>query len=237
MRQRIYRTIQVSDISDTTGKVYDTLMAITIIISLLPLAMKEPPAAFRSIELVIAGIFAVDYLLRWLTADYELKRGGISFILYPITPMAVCDLLSILPFVLLFRSGFRAFRVFRVIRLIRIFWVFRLIRVLRHSRSLRLLIEVFRKQWDSFLAVAMIAIIYVLISALVMFNVEPDIFDDYFDAVYWAAITLTTVGYGDIYPTTAVGKVVTLVSSVAGIAIIALPAGIIASGILEELEK
>ncbi len=74
-----------------------------------------------------------------------------------------------------------------------------------------------------------------LISALVIFNVEPDSFETFFDAVYWATVSLTTMGYGDIYPVTTFGRIVTMVSSVFGIAIIALPAGIITAGFMEEL--
>ncbi|MBR0375140.1 MAG: two pore domain potassium channel family protein, partial [Firmicutes bacterium] len=78
---------------------------------------------------------------------------------------------------------------------------------------------------------------YVLLSALVVFNVEPDTFDSFFDAIYWAVVSLTTVGYGDIYPVSTLGRIVTMISSVFGMAIIALPAGIITAGFMQELEK
>lgn len=81
------------------------------------------------------------------------------------------------------------------------------------------------------------AIAYVLISALVIFNVEPDSFATFFDAVYWATVSLTTVGYGDIYPVTTIGRVVTMLSSVFGIAIVALPAGIITAGYMNEINE
>ena len=81
------------------------------------------------------------------------------------------------------------------------------------------------------------AVAYVLISALIIFNVEPDSFGNYFDAIYWATVSLTTMGYGDIYPVTAAGRVVTMISSIMGIAIVAMPAGIITSGFMDELNK
>ena len=83
----------------------------------------------------------------------------------------------------------------------------------------------------------MLAIGYILVSALIIFNVEPESFDTFYDAIYGATVSLTTVAYGDIYPVTAVGRLVTMVSSVFGIAIIALPSGIITAGYLEELKK
>ena len=81
------------------------------------------------------------------------------------------------------------------------------------------------------------AVAYILISALVIYNVEPESFDTFFDAIYWATISLTTVGYGDIYPVTTIGRIVTMVSSAFGIAIIALPSGVITAGYLEEINK
>ena len=86
-------------------------------------------------------------------------------------------------------------------------------------------------------AVVTLAIAYIMISALVIFNVEPDSFNTFFDAIYWATVSLTTVGYGDISPVSTVGRIVTMFSSVFGIAIIALPSGIITGGYLSELNK
>lgn len=81
------------------------------------------------------------------------------------------------------------------------------------------------------------AIAYIVVSALVIFNVEPDSFETFFDAIYWATVSLTTVGYGDIYPVSTIGRIVTMISSVFGIAIIALPSGIITGGYLNEINK
>lgn len=81
------------------------------------------------------------------------------------------------------------------------------------------------------------AVAYILISALVIYNVEPASFDTFFDAIYWATISLTTVGYGDIYPVSIIGRIVTMISSILGIAIIALPSGVITAGYLDEINK
>ena len=81
------------------------------------------------------------------------------------------------------------------------------------------------------------AVAYVLVSALVIYNVEPESFETFFDAIYWATISLTTVGYGDIYPVSTIGRIVTMISSVFGIAIIALPSGVITAGYLAEINK
>ena len=86
-------------------------------------------------------------------------------------------------------------------------------------------------------AVATMAVAYILVSALVIYNVEPESFETFFDAIYWATISLTTVGYGDIYPVTTIGRIVTMISSAFGIAIIALPSGVITAGYLAEINK
>ena len=78
---------------------------------------------------------------------------------------------------------------------------------------------------------------YIFVTALVMFNIEPDTFNSFFDAIYWATISLTTVGYGDVYATTSIGKFITMVSAILGIAIVALPAGIIIAGYQDELNE
>lgn len=87
------------------------------------------------------------------------------------------------------------------------------------------------------IAVLYLAIGYIFVCTLIIFNVEPDSFNTFFDAIYWATISLTTVGYGDIYPITTLGRIITMVSSFMGIAIVALPAGIITAGYMKEIES
>lgn len=94
-----------------------------------------------------------------------------------------------------------------------------------------------KRQRTPLLAVGSMALGYVLVSALVIFNVEPDTFGSFFDAVYWAVVSLTTMGYGDIYPVTTTGRIVTMISSFVGIAIIALPAGIITAGYMDTINQ
>ena len=148
--------------------------------------------------------------------------------------MAVIDLVSILPSLTILNSGFK---LFKVLRLLRTFKVLRAFKFLRYSKSFLIIASVFKKQKRVLSAVATLAIAYILISALVIYNVEPESFSTFFDAIYWATISLTTVGYGDIYPVTTIGRIVTMISSVFGIAIIALPSGVITAGYLEEFQQ
>lgn len=148
--------------------------------------------------------------------------------------MAIIDLVSILPSLLPLNG---AFKVLRVVRLIRALRVLRVFKSFRYSKSVQIIMRVFKASREPLLAVCTLAIGYVLVSALIIINVEPDSFDSFFDAIYWATVSLTTMGYGDIYPVTTIGRAVTMVSSVFGIAIVALPSGIITAGYMSELEK
>lgn len=232
LKKRIYEIIEVSGPNDKLSKIYDICMLITIIVSLIPLTLKTTSQFYIILDRITLAIFVVDYLLRMFTSDY--KMGIISYkayLAYPFTPMAIIDLLSILPAMTFLISGLSSIEVFRLFRTFRVF------RVIRYSKTMIIIANVFRKQKNSLIAVLVLAIAYIFISALIVFQVEPQTFDTFFDAIYWATISLTTTGYGDIYPISTIGRVVTMLSTLFGIAIVALPAGIVTAGYMEELEK
>ena len=235
MRERIYQIIEKSDGEDKPSRIYDTLMLVSIVGSLIPLTFKTENTIFFVIDKAAMVIFIIDYLLRWATADFKYeKRGILPFLKYPFSPMAIIDLLSILPSLSIVNNGFKALRVLRMIRTLR---VFRVLKVVRYSKSFQIIGNVVRSSKESLIAVGVLAIGYIVVSALVIFNVEPDSFDNFFEAVYWATVSLTTVGYGDIYPVSTLGRIITMVSSIFGIAVVALPAGIITAGYMSELKK
>ncbi len=234
MRKRLYSIVEPTDNNNTLSSVYDFIMMTTIIVSIIPLAFKETNIVFQWIDYITVGIFILDYLLRLITADYKLKKSVVSFFVYPITPMAIIDLVSILPSITVLNSGFRLLKMFRLLRTLK---VLRAFKFLRYSKSFDIIASVFKKQKKVLSAVATMAVAYVLVSALVIYNVEPESFGTFFDAIYWATISLTTVGYGDIYPVSTIGRIVTMISSVFGIAIIALPSGVITAGYLAEINK
>ena len=235
MRERIYQIIEKSEGEDKISTAYDTFMMVMIILSLVPLAFKSDNIVFFIIDKIAMVVFIIDYLLRWMTADFKFGKKSVwSFVRYPFSFMAIIDLLSILPSMSIINSGFKALR---VLRMIRAFRVFRMFKAFRYSSSFRIIGNVVKKSKKSLIAVGVLAAGYIVLSALIVFNVEPDSFVTFFDAIYWATVSLTTVGYGDIYPVSTLGRIVTMVSSIFGIAVVALPAGIVTAGYMSEIEK
>ena len=215
-------------------------MLIAIVVGILPLMFREQNRLFWFFDLFSGFCFVIDYFFRWVTADLNSNRNRIvAFLLYPITPMAIIDLLSILPTVNLLNPTFKVMRVSRLMKILRV------IEFIRYFEPLSIILSVIRKQKKILCTVLSLAVFYVFITALIMFNAEEDInpetgqylFENFFDAFYWAACTLTTVGYGDIYPVSDLGRGISIISSMVGIAIIALPSGIITAGYMDELRS
>lgn len=225
---------------NTISRVYDWMMLVAIVFGILPLMFREQYRVFWFFDLISGCCFIIDYLLRWVTADLNSKKNHIvAFLLYPFTPMALIDLLSILPTVNLLNPTFKVMRVSRLLKILRV------IKFVRYFESLEIILAVIRRQKKILCMVLSLAVFYIFITALIMFNAEEDInpatdsylFDNFFDAFYWAACTLTTVGYGDLYPISDVGRVISIISSMVGIAIIALPSGIITAGYMDEIKS
>lgn len=220
------------------SRVYDFIMLVAIVMGIIPLMFRGHDKLFLYFDLISVSCFIIDYILRWATADFQSKyKGVLPFIIYPFTPMAIIDLLSILPVFNLLDPTFKVARISRMLKIIRVF------KIIRYFEPLEIVVAVIKKQSQFLMTVLSLAILYIFITALIMFNAETGLnpetgkhlFDDFFDAFYWAACTLTTVGYGDIYPVSDIGRLISIISSIVGIAIIALPSGIITAGYIEEL--
>ncbi len=235
--QRIYNLVNRKDL--LSSRIYDYFMLMMIITSVVPLMIVDDYPIFRIIEIVTVSVFIIDYVLRWSTAAMLLKKGWLSYLIYPFMPMAIIDLLSILPGLNLINPSFKLLRLTRLLKIVR------LLKVFRYSGKITMFFTVLVKERQVLLSVLMLALFYIFITALVMFNAEPHInpntgaatFRSFFDALYWATVTLTTVGYGDLCPVTNIGRVVSMLSSLFGVAIIALPSGVITASYLEELRK
>ena len=151
MRKRIYEIIEKSDDNDKASVVYDIFMLVVIVASLVPLFFKKENLIFFIIDKVSVVIFIIDYLLRWITADFKYEnKKATSFIKYPFSFMAIIDLLSILPSLTIINKGFKALRVLRMIRAFRVIRVFK---VARYSNTFKTLGRVLKKSKEPLTAV------------------------------------------------------------------------------------
>lgn len=231
MRNKIYQMVHVYE-GNIVSVIYKYFMISVIALSLIPLTTKEDYPFFSIIEGICLAIFIIDYLLRWCSADYKFgKEDWTSFAKYPFRIISVIDLMSIFALLCSLNGWLVGFKLTEVLI------VFRLVRIFRYSKSVRTILKILKSSKKPLIAVGSLAIGYIIISAIVMFNVEPDSFNTFFDAIYWSTVSLTTVGYGDIYPLTALGRTVAMISSFFGIAIVALPAGIVTAEYLGSLKE
>lgn len=184
-------------------------------------------------------IFTVEYILRLWVSD--LYRPNIprwkTRIRYAISGAAIIDFLATFPFYVpfLIKIDLRALRVLRLFRLLRIF------KTSRYTNGMQRVISVIKNKSNELISsILVVATLMVMASAL-MYNIEnaaqPEVFNNMFDAMWWATATLTTVGYGDIYPITVLGKILAAIIAILGIGIVAIPTGIIASGFTELIKN
>lgn len=228
-RKKISDVLNVWTGTSIWCRIYDIVMILTIIMGLIPLAFHEKYHVFYYTDIVVVSIFIVDYLLRWLTADFRIKKGKWSFLIYPLTFFAIVDVICILPLFTDFGLGAR------FAMLLRLVYTLRFIKFIRYSKSVRILMNVFRKYGYFLMSIFFILIIYLLFSALVLFNVEPETFPRFFDAFYCSVMTMVTVGYGDVIPVTDGGRIVAIITSIIGVLIFALPSGFIAAAFVKEI--
>lgn len=232
LRLRIYEIVETASPGDWLSQIYDKAMILCIVLSIFPLCFKQSNLIFESLEDVAVGVFAIDYVLRWITADlHHQKWGRSAFIRYPFTFFAIVDLLSIAP---LFAGINRGLRLLRLLRLAK---SLKTLRLFRYSTGFQVIYKAIQKEQQALWTVLFLSIGYIFLTALLMFSVEPQSFHSFFDAIYWAVTTLTTVGYGDIYPVSNFGRIVSMISSFVGVAIVALPTGIITAGFMSEMEQ
>lgn len=212
--------------------IYKYFMIAIIAVSLIPLTTKEDPFFFSILEIFCLVFFTIDYFLRWITADYKFdNHSWKAFVKYPFRIISIIDLMSIFALVSSMFGWLSEFKLTEALS------VFRIVRIFRYSKSVRTILEILKSSKKPLIAVGSLAIGYIIISAIVIFNVEPDSFGTFFDAIYWSTVSLTTVGYGDIYPVTVLGRTVAMISSFFGIAIVALPAGIVTAEYLGSLKE
>ena len=222
------------------SQVYDCLMLVAIALGTVSLLFREYRLLFWYFDIISGVVYIVDYLLRWMTCDLRSEKPKWkAFLIYPFTPMAILDLLSILPTLEVVSSTYKLAKSARLLK------IFRFTKIIHYIGPLEIFVKVLKKQWKLLMMVALVAIFDILITAILMFQSEQEIdpvtgeyiFKTFYDAFYWAAITLTTVGYGDICPVSNLGKTLSIISSLIGIGIIAMPSSIITAGFMQEMNR
>ena len=242
IKTRVFDIISKDDGSDRASRAFDLLIMALILLSVTSIVLESFDSlaakyrvVFRGFEFFSVIVFTVEYLARIWTADLLYPQAAHPRLKYIFSFMALIDLLAILPFYLPFVSAdMRYLRMVRLFRLIRLFRVFKLG---RYIDALQTIVQVIRLSASRLVISMVLCFTVMLFSAIIMYTVEnpvqPEQFPNVITSMWWAICALTTVGYGDVYPITAVGRFLASIISLLGIGIIAIPAGIITAGFSE----
>jgi voltage-gated potassium channel len=245
-KETIYKILEPATGGDLSSKVFDLFLFFVISLNVLVVILESVESIgvaysgfFEIFSLFSVAFFSIEYLMRlWTcTANKKFKKPITGRLRYALTPLALIDLLVLVPFYLpfFFQTDLRLFRALRLLRL------FTLFKLTRYSTSLKLLSTVIREKKEELVVTfAVITILLVFASGIIYFlenEKQPGAFSSIPAAMWWGVATMTTVGYGDIYPITAMGKLFGGFVAILGLGTFGLPAGIIAYGFIEEIQK
>ena len=245
-KKKVFNMIEVGFIEDIIGRGYDVLNLSLIVINLavsIMMTFDDIMARYGSLLLVIETItvtfFLIDYVLRLWTADclFPKDKKAVAVLKYQFSFNGLVDLLSSVPFFLpfVFPAGLTAFRMFRVVRLFRIF------RINAYFDSINVIGQVLKSKAKLLISSLFVILMLMLAASLCMYSLEheaqPEAFNNAFSGIWWAENTLLTVGYGDIYPITPMGRIMAMVITLLGVGMVAIPTGIISAGFVEWYDK
>ena len=241
MKKKVFNIIQIGDKSNPLSRLFDIFIAGVICANILvtflqtfdELSFLFP--AFHVIEVITILIFCVEYILRIWTADYLYpdKSEFRSRLRFLVSFDGIIDLLTILPF--FFLSGMVIFRMLRVAR------IFHLFRLNARYDSFNVITTVLYEKRNQIISSVFIVLVLMLASSLCMYSVEhdsqPEVFRNAFSGIWWSMSTLLTVGYGDIYPITTLGRIMAICIAYLGVGAVAIPTGIISAGFVEQYQR
>lgn len=230
---------------DLPSKIVDWVLMFSIFSSVIVVLLETVPSYevykpdFFMAECALVMVFTVEYLFRiWIcTLKDEYRHPIKGRLKYMMTPLAIVDLLAILPFYLplIFTLEFAVLRVLRLIRLLR------MLKFLRYSNSIQAFRDVIRLKYEELTMVFILTVIALIFSASILYHFEheaqPEAFSSIPASMWWGVATLTTVGYGDIYPVTPVGRFFASIIALMGVGLVALPAGILGSGFVTIMRR
>lgn len=245
IKKKIFDMVDSSYDAEDSSRYFNFVMFVLILLNVAAAILEtdanlysDSKLFFDVFEAISIGLFTIEYIFRlWSCTEDPKYPGPVSGRLhFALSPFMLIDLIAILPF---FVPGWSVD--LRMIRVLRLFRFFRLMKLWRYSKSLSLIQSVLKSKKEELGITLLLGVILLILSSSLLYFIEydaqPDKFSSIPAAMWWAVVTLTTVGYGDIYPITALGKFVGACISILGIGLFALPAGIIASGFATELQN
>ena len=245
VRERTYEVLEKAAEGDRLSQVVDVTIIAVILANMAAVVLESFDGLharyagwFFALELVSVALFTVELALRLWTCD--LLRPGrpwpVAVVRFLVSPIGLIDLLAILPFYLALTSV--DLRVVRILRLVRFL---RLLKLTRYTRSVATMATVVReRRHELMVAVFLTSLLLVVASTLMYYmesKVQPEAFPNIVASLWWAVATLTTIGYGDVFPVTGMGRLLSGIIAVLGIGLVALPTAIISSGFVEALAR
>jgi voltage-gated potassium channel len=245
LRRRIHALLENDDPRNPWGRRLQIALISLIMINVVCVILESEPefgktydTLFYLVEFASVIIFTIEYGLRvWCSVEareYRRAKPLKARLRYAMTPMALIDLASILPFWLQFITGIDL-RMLRALRLLRVF------KLTRYAPVVRLFLDVFREEAESILAALFLLLVLMMVSSSLMFLAEheaqPEAFSTIPKTMWWAVVTLTTVGYGDAVPITTAGKIIAGVVTIIGVGMVALPTGILLAGLQDQVHR
>ena len=245
IRQMIFSLFSEADREKTVPKYFNYFIMTLILVNVVTMILEtvkvvyEPyKVYFHAFELFVIAVFTCEYIMRLLTADMAYPCGSRikSVLKYMFSFYGLIDLLAILPFYMPFTNlDLRIVRTLRLLRFLRLF------KITRYNNSLELIRSVMSEKRSELGVTCFVIIIVMIIASFLMFYAEnkaqPEHFPNVLSCIWWSIVTLTTVGYGDVFPVTGIGRLIGGVIAFLGIGLVALPTGIISAGFLEKLNS
>ncbi|HPQ69219.1 MAG TPA: ion transporter [bacterium] len=245
-RKRVYQIVELAEDGDKSSHFFDLFIFALILLNIFAVVLETMAPVYRAyrqvfdvFEMISIGIFTIEYLLRLISCveNPAYRRPIMGRLRYLVSFMAVVDLLAILPGYLPMFIFFdlRTLRVFRLLRFLRI------TKITRYTKSVNLILRVLKNKAQELAVVMFLLFLLLILSSSLLYFIEnpyqPDVFSSIPAAMWWGICTLSTVGYGDMIPITAVGKIMGAIISLLGIGFFALPTGILGSAFIEEMQK
>lgn len=244
-QRRVWEIVEVASPDDRPSRIFDTIIlglillsAVAVVVSTMPSVHARFHREFRILEVGTILVFSLEYVLRVsaCTADPRYRHPVGGRLRFMVTPLAVIDLLAVLPFYLpLLGVDLRVVRLLRMIRLVR------LAKLGRYYSSLHLISRVVRDKREELILSTVVMLVLLFLSSTLMYyceaDAQPDAFGSIPSTMWWAVATLTTVGYGDVTPVTPLGRLFASLVAALGIGMFALPTGILGAGFVSEIER